>query len=84
MFQIFIYFRLCIIDLYVLSYFPYADSNVPMNLNHVAEMIQKQRSISMNDFEIIHDAKTNTWNVIGAGIQRFGQMTNWQYVYFFY
>ncbi|KMZ72056.1 GTPase obg [Zostera marina] len=53
--------------------------NVPVNLNHVAEMIQKQRSISMNDFEIIHDAKTSTWNVVGAGIQRFGQMTNWQY-----
>ncbi|XP_072982738.1 probable GTP-binding protein OBGC1, chloroplastic [Typha latifolia] len=50
-----------------------------INLNHVADTIQKQRSSSMNDFEIIHDSSSNTWHVVGAGIQRFVQMTNWQY-----
>lgn len=51
----------------------------PVNLNHVADTIQKQRSSSMNDFEIFHDSSSNTWHVVGAGIQRFVQMTNWQY-----
>lgn len=32
----------------------------------------------MNEFEIFHDKGTNTWNVVGAGIERFVQMTNWQ------
>ncbi|XP_020271968.1 LOW QUALITY PROTEIN: probable GTP-binding protein OBGC1, chloroplastic, partial [Asparagus officinalis] len=49
------------------------------NLNHVADSIQKQRSASMNDFEVFHDSDSNTWHVVGAGIQRFVQMTNWQY-----
>lgn len=52
-----------------------------MNLNHVADMINKQRSASMNDFEISHDKGSDTWHVIGSGITRFVQMTNWQYVF---
>uniref|UniRef100_A0A1D1Z5H5 GTPase obg n=1 Tax=Anthurium amnicola TaxID=1678845 RepID=A0A1D1Z5H5_9ARAE len=51
----------------------------PVNLNHVADMVHKQRSASMNDFEIFHDNSSRTWHVVGAGIQRFVQMTNWQY-----
>ncbi|XP_010921754.1 probable GTP-binding protein OBGC1, chloroplastic [Elaeis guineensis] len=51
----------------------------PVSLNHVADTIQKQRSSSMNDFEIFHDSSSNTWHVVGVGIQRFVQMTNWQY-----
>ncbi|RWR76555.1 GTP-binding protein OBGC, chloroplastic [Cinnamomum micranthum f. kanehirae] len=50
-----------------------------INLNHVADMINKQRSASMNDFEITHDKGSNTWHVVGSGITRFVQMTNWQY-----
>ncbi|XP_008778459.1 GTP-binding protein OBGC, chloroplastic [Phoenix dactylifera] len=50
-----------------------------VNLNHVADTIQKQRRSSMNDFEIFHDSSSNAWHVVGAGIQRFVQMTNWQY-----
>lgn len=46
----------------------------------MADSIQKQRSASMNDFEVVHDSDSNTWHVVGAGIQRFVQMTNWQYV----
>ncbi|KAH7676741.1 GTP-binding protein Obg/CgtA protein [Dioscorea alata] len=49
------------------------------NLNHVADTVRKQRNVSMSDFEIIHESSTNTWHVVGAGIQRFVQMTNWQY-----
>lgn len=51
----------------------------PVNLNHVADMINRQRSASMNDFEISYDSNSNTWYVVGGGIQRFVQMTNWQY-----
>ncbi|XP_043723037.1 GTP-binding protein OBGC, chloroplastic [Telopea speciosissima] len=51
----------------------------PVNLNHVADMLLKQRSTSINQFEISHDSSSNTWHVVGAGIQRFVQMTNWQY-----
>lgn len=61
-----------------------ANSEYPdlANLNHVADTVRKQRSVSMSDFEIIHESSTNTWHVVGAGIQRFVQMTNWQYVLF--
>ncbi|XP_074588792.1 GTP-binding protein OBGC, chloroplastic [Curcuma longa] len=51
----------------------------PLNLNHVADTIQKERSSSMNDFQILHDSSSNTWHVEGAGLRRFVQMTNWQY-----
>lgn len=48
-------------------------------MNHVADNIQKQRSASMNEFEVFYDGSSNTWHVVGAGLQRFVQMTNWQY-----
>ncbi|KAL5731575.1 hypothetical protein ACHQM5_004289 [Ranunculus cassubicifolius] len=51
----------------------------PSNLNHVAEMVHKQRSAPINEFEISHDSSSNSWHVVGGGIQRFIQMTNWQY-----
>ncbi|KAK3125969.1 hypothetical protein QOZ80_7BG0612120 [Eleusine coracana subsp. coracana] len=51
----------------------------PENLNHVADAIKRERRSAMNEFEIFHDKGTNTWNVVGAGIERFVQMTNWQY-----
>ncbi|KAJ4957239.1 hypothetical protein NE237_014022 [Protea cynaroides] len=54
----------------------WADS---LNLNHVADIVNKQRSASINEFEISHDSSSNTWLVVGAGIQRFVQMTNWKY-----
>lgn len=50
----------------------------PVDLNHVADMLQKQRSSSIGEFEITHDSSCNTWHVIGAGLQRFVQMTNWR------
>ncbi|GKU85515.1 hypothetical protein SLEP1_g183 [Rubroshorea leprosula] len=52
----------------------------PEDLNHVADMIHKQCSASIDEFEIIHDSSSNTWHVIGAGLQRFVQMTNWRYM----
>ncbi|XP_077218210.1 GTP1/OBG family protein [Tasmannia lanceolata] len=51
----------------------------PVDLNHVADMVNKQRSASMGDFVISYESSSNTWHVIGAGIQRFVQMTNWKY-----
>lgn len=49
-----------------------------VDLNHVAEMVHKQRSSSISEFEITRDSSCNTWYVIGAGLQRFVQMTNWR------
>ncbi|GMP45031.1 hypothetical protein CsSME_00013715 [Camellia sinensis var. sinensis] len=43
--------------------------NNPVNLNHVADMVQKQRT-----------APLNTWHVVGSGLQRFVQMTNWRFI----
>eukprot|EP00257_Ricinus_communis_P015469 XP_015573386.1 GTP-binding protein OBGC, chloroplastic isoform X2 [Ricinus communis] len=51
----------------------------PANLNHVADMVQKQRRSPINDFEIFHESGSNTWQVIGSGLQRFVQMTNWRF-----
>ncbi|KAK7815170.1 GTP-binding protein OBGC, chloroplastic [Quercus suber] len=51
-----------------------------VNLNHIAEMVNKKRSASINDFEILHDSSSNTWHVVGSGLQRFVQMTNWRYM----
>ncbi|XP_034895742.1 GTP-binding protein OBGC, chloroplastic [Populus alba] len=51
----------------------------PINLNHVADMVQRQRRAPINDFEISYDNASKTWQVIGAGLQRFVQMTNWRY-----
>ncbi|XP_059632700.1 GTP-binding protein OBGC, chloroplastic isoform X1 [Cornus florida] len=52
----------------------------PGNLNHVAEMVQKQRTAPINEFEISHDSSSSTWHVVGSGLQRFVQMTNWRYI----
>ncbi|XP_047319373.1 GTP-binding protein OBGC, chloroplastic [Impatiens glandulifera] len=51
-----------------------------VNLNHVAEMVKKQRTAPINEFEITRDEGNNTWTVVGSGLQRFAQMTNWRYI----
>ncbi|GFP81932.1 GTP-binding protein obgc chloroplastic [Phtheirospermum japonicum] len=51
----------------------------PEDLNYVGDMMKKQRSAPISEFEISHDNSTNTWQVVGAGLQRFVQMTNWRY-----
>ncbi|KAL0388754.1 UNVERIFIED_CONTAM: GTP-binding protein OBGC, chloroplastic [Sesamum radiatum] len=51
----------------------------PTDLNYVADMMQKQRAAPISEFEISHDSSTKTWHVMGAGLQRFVQMTNWRY-----
>ncbi|PIN07504.1 hypothetical protein CDL12_19923 [Handroanthus impetiginosus] len=51
----------------------------PVNLNYVADMMQKQRTAPINEFEISYENSTKTWHVVGAGLQRFVQMTNWRY-----
>ncbi|GKF68341.1 hypothetical protein Tco_0198020, partial [Tanacetum coccineum] len=50
----------------------------PVQLSHVAEMVKKQRTAPINDFEISHDSSSDTWHIEGAGLQRFVQMTNWK------
>lgn len=44
----------------------------------MADRIHKQRSASIDDYEIIHDSGSNVWHVVGSGLQRFVQMTNWR------
>nr|XP_007147884.1 hypothetical protein PHAVU_006G163000g [Phaseolus vulgaris]ESW19878.1 hypothetical protein PHAVU_006G163000g [Phaseolus vulgaris] len=58
----------------------YEDGNDMINLNHVADAVQRQRNASINDFEIFHESDSNSWHVVGSGLQRFIQMTNWRYV----
>ncbi|KAF7837851.1 GTP-binding protein OBGC, chloroplastic [Senna tora] len=58
----------------------YQDGRDMVNLNHVAKAVEKQRSASISDFEIFHDSSSNIWHVVGSGLQRFSQMTNWRYV----
>ncbi|XP_057489242.1 GTP-binding protein OBGC, chloroplastic-like [Actinidia eriantha] len=52
----------------------------PVNLNRVADMVQKQRTAPISEFKISHDSSTNLWHVVGSGLQRFVQMTNWRYI----
>ncbi|KAJ0601900.1 putative GTP-binding protein OBG [Helianthus annuus] len=52
----------------------------PVHFSHVAEMVKKQRTAPINEFEISHDSSSNTWHIEGAGLQRFVQMTNWRYM----
>ncbi|CAJ2658609.1 unnamed protein product [Trifolium pratense] len=58
----------------------YEDGQDMVNISHVARTLQKQRNASIGDFEIFHDSDSNAWNVVGSGLQRFVQMTNWRYV----
>ncbi|GJS34201.1 GTP-binding protein OBGC, chloroplastic [Tanacetum coccineum] len=51
----------------------------PVQFSHVAEMVKKQRTAPINDFEISHDSSSDTWHIEGAGLQRFVQMTNWKF-----
>lgn len=53
----------------------------PVNLNYVADMVKKQQTAAIEQFEISHDSSSNTWHVNGSGLQRFVQMTNWRYAY---
>ncbi|WZZ30964.1 hypothetical protein YC2023_014365 [Brassica napus] len=50
------------------------------NLDHVAKKIDKERRSAINEFEIFRDSGTGAWHVVGAGLQRFVQMTNWRYM----
>ncbi|CAH8313607.1 unnamed protein product [Eruca vesicaria subsp. sativa] len=50
------------------------------NLDHVAKRIDKERRAAINEFEIFRDSGTGAWHVVGAGLQRFVQMTNWRYM----
>ncbi|KAL5097201.1 hypothetical protein RYX36_001528 [Vicia faba] len=58
----------------------YEDGQDMVDMNHIAHAVQKQRSASISEFEIFHDRSSNVWSVVGSGLQRFVQMTNWRYV----
>nr|GMD77811.1 GTP-binding protein OBGC, chloroplastic [Ipomoea batatas] len=56
------------------------DAVGPENLNYVADTLQKEKNAPISEFEISHDDSSNTWHVVGSGLQRFIQMTNWRYI----
>ncbi|CAL5183780.1 unnamed protein product [Lathyrus oleraceus] len=58
----------------------YEDGEDTVDMTHIAHAVQKQRSASISEFEIFHDSSSNVWSVVGSGLQRFVQMTNWRYV----
>ncbi|KAL3698933.1 hypothetical protein R1sor_016955 [Riccia sorocarpa] len=45
----------------------------------IADIVRKQRSSRIEEFTIVADKHTRTWQVNGAGLERFTQMTNWEY-----
>lgn len=45
----------------------------------IAEIIRRQRSAPIEEFEIIGDKESKVWQVQGVGLERFTQMTNWEY-----
>ena len=55
-----------------------SDGKDMVNLNHVADAVQRQRNASISDFEIFHENDSNIWHVVGSGLERFIQMTNWR------
>lgn len=49
------------------------------DLNDISDVVMKKRNAPLKDFDITYDNETKTWNVHGAGLERFTQMTNWEY-----
>lgn len=45
----------------------------------IGEMVRRQRSAPIEQFEIFYYGETKTWKVQGIGLERFTQMTNWEY-----
>lgn len=44
----------------------------------VGDVVKKIRDAPIEKYEIITDKHTRTWEVKGAGLDRFTQMTNWE------
>ncbi|VFQ83861.1 unnamed protein product [Cuscuta campestris] len=51
----------------------------PENLNYFAHTLQRERNSPISEFQISCDA-SGTWYVVGSGLERFVQMTNWRYI----
>eukprot|EP00246_Nothoceros_aenigmaticus_P016626 TRINITY_DN7722_c0_g1_i2.p1 TRINITY_DN7722_c0_g1~~TRINITY_DN7722_c0_g1_i2.p1 ORF type:complete len:652 (-),score=147.08 TRINITY_DN7722_c0_g1_i2:329-2113(-) len=49
------------------------------NVRSVGDMVRRQRSAPIEDFTVSCDKHTRTWQIDGAGLRRFTQMTNWEY-----
>ncbi|CAK9198642.1 unnamed protein product [Sphagnum jensenii] len=45
----------------------------------VGQVVKKMRDAPIEQFTVTCDKHTRTWQVDGAGLQRFTQMTNWEY-----
>jgi len=50
------------------------------DLKDISDVVMKTRNAPLKDFDITYDNETGAWNVDGAGLERFTQMTNWEYV----
>lgn len=49
------------------------------DLKDISDVVMKKRNAPLKDFDITYDNETKSWNVHGAGLERFTQMTNWEY-----
>lgn len=47
--------------------------------SQIGDVVKKMRDAPIEEFEIMCDKHTRTWEVKGAGLDRFTQMTNWEY-----
>ncbi|XP_002988895.2 probable GTP-binding protein OBGC1, chloroplastic [Selaginella moellendorffii] len=47
--------------------------------NDVASMVKKERSSPIGEFKVDVDPESDLWHIYGAGVERFTQMTNWEY-----
>lgn len=44
----------------------------------IGEIIRRQHSAPIEEFEIIHNKDSKIWQIQGVGLERFVQMTNWE------
>lgn len=55
------------------------EEKVNEDTEQVGDVVKKIRDAPIEKYEIISDKRTRTWEVKGAGLDRFTQMTNWEY-----
>lgn len=55
-----------------------SEEKVNEDTEQVGDVVKKIRDAPIEKYEIISDKRTRTWEVKGAGLDRFTQMTNWE------
>lgn len=55
-----------------------SDEEILKEALQVGDVVKKIRDAPIEEYKIINDKHTRTWEVKGAGLDRFTQMTNWE------